>query len=267
MSSRGLIESIANHLEKLTDKCYNKEELSNSALETYNRGENVCKIWTNQYNDLTSSEHEHDTYNSDSLASWTEDSGSYFSYGSSYESFRNNDTNRKYSFYESTYDLLGRVIIIKVYSHQTKTDFTKNNHTSKLCPNRFAVTTNQIADNAATQAHKLFERCNWMELNHCVNPPFSSRWNFTFEGQLINKGATNLFYETLDEELLSRQQHRPKQGALLPMLPFNSLNTDQIGDETLLRNILKLTAPCWTRCVYRFPPLANQIWTCWRYAE
>jgi hypothetical protein len=145
---QGIDQSIANHLEKLTDKWYNKEELSNSALETYNRGVDVCIIWTNQYN---ASEHEHDTYNSDNLASWTEDSGSYFSYGSSYESFRNNDTNRKYSFYESTYDLLGRVIIIKVYSHQTKTDFTKNNHTSKLCPNRFAVTANQIADNAATQ--------------------------------------------------------------------------------------------------------------------
>jgi len=27
---------------------------------------------------------------------------------------------------------------------------------------------------------------------------------------------------------------------------------------------VKLTAPCWTRCIYRYPPLANQIWINWR---
>jgi hypothetical protein len=27
---------------------------------------------------------------------------------------------------------------------------------------------------------------------------------------------------------------------------------------------MKLMAPCWSRCICRYPPLANQIWMYWR---
>jgi hypothetical protein len=77
----------------------------------------------------------------------------------------------------------------------------------------------------------------------------------------------NLLYDRIDKELLLQQQHCPKQGALLQMALFNSLSTDEIGNETLQQNILRLTTPCWTRCIYRYPPLANQSWTCWRNLE
>jgi hypothetical protein len=30
---------------------------------------------------------------------------------------------------------------------------------------------------------------------------------------------------------------------------------------------MKLTAPCWTRCIHRYPPLANQIWIHWRKTQ
>jgi hypothetical protein len=46
----------------------------------------------------------------------------------------------------------------------------------------------------------------------------------------------------------------------LRLAPHNSLTANQIGDETILRNIVKMTAPCWTRCLYRYPPLVNQTW-------
>jgi len=42
------------------------------------------------------------------------------------------------------------------------------------------------------------------------------------------------------------------------------LAADQIGNESLLRNIIKLTALCWTRSIYRYPPLANLIWQSWQ---
>jgi len=58
--------------------------------------------------------------------------------------------------------------------------------------------------------------------------------------------------------------HHEKQGLLYCLQTFNGLKQDKIGNETLLRNIVKLTAPCWTRCIYRYPPLANQIWNQWR---
>jgi len=47
-----------------------------------------------------------------------------------------------------------------------------------------------------------------------------------------------------------RQQHKPKQGLFLRMLPFNSISADQIGEESILRNSMKMTATCWTRCIY-----------------
>jgi hypothetical protein len=45
---------------------------------------------------------------------------------------------------------------------------------------------------------------------------------------------------------------------------MNNLLTSHIGDDTLLQSHVKMTATCWTRCVYRYPPLANQIWQSWR---
>mmetsp|Transcript_28434 Transcript_28434/g.40758 ORF Transcript_28434/g.40758 Transcript_28434/m.40758 type:complete len:126 (+) Transcript_28434:2159-2536(+) len=47
------------------------------------------------------------------------------------------------------------------------------------------------------------------------------------------------------------------------MLPFIGLSAQQIGDESLLRNIDKMTAPAWTRSLYRYPPLAAQAWDSW----
>jgi hypothetical protein len=47
-------------------------------------------------------------------------------------------------------------------------------------------------------------------------------------------------------------------------MAYNSINSDQIGEESMLRSIMKITAPCWTQCIYRYPPLANQIWVYWR---
>ena len=51
---------------------------------------------------------------------------------------------------------------------------------------------------------------------------------------------------------------------LFRLRKFVGLTADQIGNETLLRNIIKLTAPCWTHSIHRYPPLANHIWQSWR---
>ena len=70
--------------------------------------------------------------------------------------------------------------------------------------------------------------------------------------------------ERLDYELALRQQHRGKHGLYLRLVAQSSLNADLIGDESLLRSIVKMTAVCITRCIYRYPPLANQILGRWR---
>jgi hypothetical protein len=92
----------------------------------------------------------------------------------------------------------------------------------------------------------LYENQHESLVDTCFYPPFSPRWKFSFEGYLINKGATNIFYDKMDEELSLRMQHHRKQGVLLRMSSFNSLNSEQIGDKSILMNIMKLIAPCWT---------------------
>lgn len=68
-NKQGINQSIANHLELLTAKWPKKEQLSNFAIEMYNRREEVCKIWANQCKEHASSNGVHDTYNSSSLTS------------------------------------------------------------------------------------------------------------------------------------------------------------------------------------------------------
>ncbi len=48
------------------------------------------------------------------------------------------------------------------------------------------------------------------------------------------------------------------------MLPFSNLREEQIGDKSILRNIMKMTAPCWTQSLYRYPPLIKQMWLHWK---
>jgi hypothetical protein len=47
------------------------------------------------------------------------------------------------------------------------------------------------------------------------------------------------------------------------MINQNPICAERIGEETLLQSIMKMTAPCWTRCIYRYPPLAHQAWIYW----
>jgi hypothetical protein len=81
-------------------------------------------------------------------------------------------------------------------------------------PNMFVASANQLVDNAATQARCLSMSTYTDEYNKVFYPAFSPKWCFSFEGGLANKGATKVFQEKLDMELILRQQHRPKQGLL-----------------------------------------------------
>jgi hypothetical protein len=105
------------------------------------------------------------------------------------------------------YDCLGRVIIIKVNSHQLILGFRITIPGNKPSSNLFSVSTNQIAYNAANYAYHFYETRNM-----CNEPD----------------------------------------------------GTSHIGDDTLIQSLVKMTATCWTRCIYRYPPLANQIWQTWR---
>ena len=159
-------------------------------------------------------------------------------------------------------DKLDRVIILKVFSHQLNADFSIKSPGKNPSPNMFITSTNQFADNAVTQARKIIKDVP-NSYEQLFYPPFSPRWCFTFDGCVTNKGATKLFYEKIDDELLARLQHREKQGLFYRLLPFIGLRADQIGNESMIRNIVKQTAMCWTRSIYRDPSMANKIWKKW----
>jgi hypothetical protein len=66
------------------------------------------------------------------------------------------------------YDCLGRIIIIiKVFSHQLNPDFSIKRRGESPRPNTFVVSANQIADNAVTQAHKIYDDQKHDDFSRC----------------------------------------------------------------------------------------------------
>jgi hypothetical protein len=258
---QGIDQSIAAHMEYLTSQWMREESLDTHMIQLYKKGEKLCKLWDDQN---MSRKHEEDNHN-------IKDDDTYSSSSSSntLDSAKTRDhiTNaitadaRRYHFDCSMFDQVGRITIMKVFSHQLNSDLTIRNPNGTPSSNLFAATANQIADNIATSALCFYASHQIPEMDDCFfYPPFAPEWCFSFEGLLTNKGATKILFEKIDEELTLRLKHRPKHGLFYLLRLFNSLHTDLIGDDTLYRKMVKMTALCWTRCGYRFPPLIQQIW-------
>ena len=129
----------------------------------------------------------------------------------------------------------------------------------------FAASANQIADNAATYAQRLYSSNNKRIPDRSFYPPFSPDWCFSIDGVLTNKGASNYFYQRLDDEMLLRLQHRPKHGLFARLALHQCLSSDYIRDESLYNGLIKMTATCWTRSIYLNSTLADQTWKHWKY--
>jgi len=232
----------------------------------YRRGEQVCKIWAKQNKPSNqplspqeeSGAHTHDDESRTTVTDKTREENL---------GCKNNNRCR---FDQSMCDILGRIIILKVFSHQLQPDFTVTVPGSIPAPNMFIVSANQIADNAASQAYQSYTTGGIGVIDHGSHlhyPPFSPKWCFSFEGNLTNKGATKVFYDRLDDELILRLQLRTKQGLFFRLQNQNALHTDFIGDDTLYRQLVKMVAMCWTRCIYRQPDIARMLWKRWRTLE
>jgi len=267
---QGIDQSIANHLDLLTSKWLTEDQLSPHTKQLYAKGEEICKVWaTNKLLPLSNNP------STTNLATAIEDSSEY-----SHRSWDNDDSSSdsdletyvptiqkpamktRYRFDHDMYDLLGRTIVIKVFSHQLNEDYTVKTPGETPKPNLFVVSANQIADNAATLAHQISNSLGNI-ITAVYYPAFSSRWSFTFDGYINKKGATKVLHAKIDEELFLRKQHREKQGIFHRLFYLNGLRADLIGDESLLRNIMKQTAACWTRSLYRYPPLVQQVYDQW----
>jgi len=80
----------------------------------------------------------------------------------------------RYKFDSSMIDILGGVIIVKVYSHQLDKDFAIKSPDMQPKPNLFLSSGNQIVDNAATQAKEIANH-QLENLNQIFYPLFSPR--------------------------------------------------------------------------------------------
>jgi len=282
---QGIDYAIANHLEYLTNKwpCY--EQLDYHAQRQIRNGETLCEIWVNQQN------HQHD--HREALQNSSNPDECYMA--RNYRLHMDDDTTSSLSsgrdseedsigsveqldlalnritcqskknrsrFDTSMFDVLERNIILKVYSHQLNADFSLKKTEKNPRPNLFITSANQIMDNAASQAREVIHTIPPF-FNQVFYLAFSPQWCFTFECRVTNKGATTVLHEKIDDELYFRLLHRPKQGLFYRLLPFIGLNLEQIGNESLMHNVAKQTAPCWTRYTYRHPPTVNCIWKIW----
>lgn len=236
----------------------------------YKKGIDMCKRWAVQHDNVDVQglrfSHSPKQRRSTPIRPLYEDSDSQSS-----ENDRSSDTDdgdiqnaakNRYFFDGSMIDILGRIIILKIYSHQLTKDFKVKDQGRQPKPNYFITSANQWADNAATQAKFIISHPP-PHFDQIFYPPFSPRWCYTFEGCIINKGATKLLYTQLDDELSWRLQNREKHGLLCRLLAFNGLNADFIGNESMNLNIAKTTAPSWTRIIYRHPSMAGLIWKRW----
>jgi hypothetical protein len=123
---QGIDYSITYHLEHLTEKWLHEEQLSANNIRRYKRGEAMCNKWASSRSD--------DNQDSITLHSETDDTETiedeYLTESSSMSVVTDNCENiqaagkNRYRFDSSMIDLLGRIIIVKVYSHQLNEDFT-----------------------------------------------------------------------------------------------------------------------------------------------
>ncbi len=260
---QGIDHAIANHLEYLTSLWPQEENLDPYILELYKKGEDICRIWVSKQMSsntiLPQANYEAELEHDDNSTQHTDDS-----LGTAIDK---PPAKNRYHFNTFMYHCLGHVTIVKVFSHQLNTDFSIRNAGNEPAPNLFAVSANQISDNAVTHAHHFYTQAQTPFEEIVFYPPFSPTWCFSFQGKLINKGATKLLQAKIDEELLLRIQHRPKQGLFARLSTFNSLNSNQIGDDTIYRKLIKMHALCWTHSVYLDSQLAQRIWSRWRALE
>jgi len=255
---QGIATPIANHLEHLTRQWTPIVE-NIHGQNIIKKGLESCKIWATA-NNPTHTHHR----NIDDFYSEEDQISDYDSDVSSHNNLKIHAEKDRYKFDETMFDDLHEILVLKVFSHQLDNSFQIQQHGKHPSPNLFIVSANQIADNAVTQARHIIQMDNDESMDCLRYPPFSPRWCFSYDGIATSNGAANLFKNITEKELYLRLMHRPKQGLFARMLPFIAISMDQIGLESLHRNILKMSAPCWTRCIYRYPKLANRIWKSWK---
>ncbi len=204
--------SIANHLEMLISKWQCKDQLTAYAKRLYKRGGEICYTWAMSKEHF--SDDTEDNQNSQYGDFRREEDASDISIksGTTITSVTEpNDGKNRYIFNTLMYDILGRIIILKVFSHQMNKDFSIKNKGKIPCPNLFVISANQIVDNSAKQAPKVLQDTH-DTYEQIFYPAFSPRWSFTFEGCITNKGATKILYNKMDDELPLTTKPLTKQG-------------------------------------------------------
>ncbi len=151
---QGIDYSIANHLELLTSKWPPEDQLPYNTLRLYTKGEELCRSWALFSHQQTRPppHHPHQNSHNSSTSNDLSSTNSSLSTTSDIQPLTTTANNTRSHFNSSMYDLLGKIIVVKVFSHQLNKNFTPKDTTAPPSPNLFTVSANQHADNAATQA-------------------------------------------------------------------------------------------------------------------
>jgi len=204
--------SIANHLEMLTSKWQCKDKLTAYAKRLYKRGEEICYTWAMNKEHFSDDTEDNQNSQYGDFRRGEDASDISIKSGTTITSVTEpNDGKNRYIFNTLMYDILGRIIILKVFSHQMNKDFSIKNKGKIPCPNLFVISANQIVDNSAKQAPKVLQDTH-DTYEQIFYPAFSPRWSFTFEGCITNKGATKILYNKMDDELPLTTKPLTKQG-------------------------------------------------------
>ena len=262
---QGIHQPIANQLSYALSQRYKEEDLCYEMHNRLIKGQQTCQEWCSKTTQLDTTTLPLDGDHAIESDEWNEDEEDD---NTDEEPTQTHATEHKtrYKFTKDMLDLIGIHIILKVFSHQLTQNFMVNSHGKHPAPNPFITSGNQYADNAAEQCHKLkptlpTEAQNQPKLAHeiCM-APFSPRCVFTHEGYTASKSASAILKEKANRELILRLQHRRSHGLLQHLLPFIGLEFNELGEETMGRDIIRNTAPCHTRKIYTNSDLASNIY-------
>jgi len=121
---QGINYSLANHFEFLSSQWPHEDQLSTYAKRIFKRGEEVCKRWAMKKHQHNTSEDSLSFYNERSATEDESSNESTFSKSTMSSTKKSSMEKNRYKFDNSMYDILGRTIVLKVFSHQLDTDFS-----------------------------------------------------------------------------------------------------------------------------------------------
>jgi len=147
--------------------------------------------------------------------------------------------------------------ILKVDSHQLNMDGSNIKSTKRrydnLAPNLALLNANHWADKAASLAIKMCQDFpnKYPIPNNIMIPPNDTRFNITFNCELIEKQQSSFISNILEQERLKRLQTKEFQGAIFRLLGHITQTPRDIGRKSSFRRFISNLSKSHSRACYK----------------